>query len=190
MSNIPNWLSAGRAAAAPLLVALFWLPQWSTVSLRAAGIAAASLFIVAAATDFFDGYWARKYSKQTRLGAFLDPAADKLLVVTSLLLLLEAERAAGGACLLIIGREVLISALREWAARDGFIDAVQVVSSGKWKAGVQMTAIPCLFAADMEFLPLIAEAGKILLWIAALLATWSMVIYARAAWRAQPDADN
>lgn len=187
MNNIPNWLSGGRAAAAPLLVAVFWLPEWSSVSPRAAGIAAASLFVVAAITDFLDGYCARKYGNQTRFGAFLDPAADKLLVVTSLLLLLEAERAAGIACILIIGREVLISALREWAASHGFSDAVKVSTSGKWKTGMQMTSIPCLFATDSEFLPEIAMVGAILLWAAALLATWSMMTYARAAWRAHPN---
>ena len=180
--SFPNILSLLRLAAAPLLVAVFWLSQKSGGE---SGIVAAALFIVAAITDFIDGYWARRHNLQTRIGAFLDPVADKILVTTALLLLLDAGLAAAGACLLIIGREVFVSALREWAALSGINEAVRVSAIGKWKTATQMTAIPCLFLSDWQ--PAAAMAGAILLWAAAALATWSMAEYCRAIWRTQND---
>lgn len=187
LSSPPNLLSITRLSAAPLLVAVFWLPQWTPA---AANIAATIVFGLAAATDFMDGYLARKNQQQSRLGGFLDPVADKILVVTALLLLLDAGRAAAAACLIIIGREVFVSALREWAALAGYSVAAQVSALGKTKTAAQMIAVPCLFAADslggVNVLPL----GGVLLWVAALLAAWSMATYCRAVWRAHSAANT
>ena len=183
--SFPNMLSASRLAAAPLLAAVFWLPHWTAIPANAADIAAAAVFVVAAATDFADGYWARRHRQQTRLGAFLDPVADKILVATALLLLVDAGRAPAAACLLIIVREIFVSALREWAALAGAGGAVRVSSVGKWKTAAQMTAAPVLFAGGALHLPHAAAIGAAALWAAALLAAWSMAEYCRAAWRAR-----
>lgn len=193
----PNALSAFRIASVPFLVAVFWLPDWAGVHPYAADIAAASLFGAAAISDFVDGWLARRHGWQTRLGAFLDPAADKMLVIAALLLLLDAERAAAAAVMLIVLREVVVSALREWAALTGIDAAVKVSSLGKWKTGMQMTAIPCLLAGDSVwrifgiFVPVAAghaspfvAAGEVFLWLSAALALWSMGQYCSAAWRA------
>lgn len=181
--SFPNILSATRLAAAPLLVAVFWLPQWTSVSSSAADIAAAAVFIVAAATDFADGYFARRHRQQTRLGAFLDPVADKILVATALLLLVDAGRASAAASLLIIVREIFVSALREWAALAGDEKRVRVSATGKWKTAAQMIAAPLLFVGGGWTFAL--TAGAIFLWAAALLAVWSMAEYCRAVWQAR-----
>ena len=197
--SAPNILSALRLAAAPLLAAAFWIPQWGGAP-AAGDIAAFAVFAMAAATDFADGWLARKSGKQTQLGAFLDPVADKILVATALLLLLDAGRAAAGACLLIVGREILVSALREWSALSGRAAATKVSAMGKWKTGLQIAAVLFLFAADIadpmiaawlgyenDSLQLVKNVGDVLLWSAAALALWSMADYGRAAWRAMTE---
>ena len=197
--SAPNILSALRLAAAPLLAAAFWIPQWGGTP-AAGDIAAFAVFAMAAATDFADGWLARKSGKQTQLGAFLDPVADKILVATALLLLLDAGRAAAGACLLIVGREILVSALREWSALSGRAAATKVSAMGKWKTGLQIAAVLFLFAADIadpmiavwleyenDSLQPIKNVGDVLLWSAAALALWSMADYGRAAWRAMTE---
>lgn len=175
--SFPNILSASRLAAAPLLAAVFWLPPPSI-----AGAAAAAVFLLAALTDFVDGYWARRHRQQTRLGAFLDPVADKILVATALLLLVDAGRAPVAASLLIIAREIFVSALREWAALAGAETTVRVSAAGKWKTAAQMTAVPFLFVGGAAA-PLFAKIGAGILWAAALLAAWSMAAYCRSVWR-------
>ena len=179
----PNALSLARLIAAPALAFVFWLPQWTGASAAAAHGGAALLFALAAATDFIDGYWARKRGLQSRLGMFLDPVADKILVATALLLLVDAGKAPAAASLLIIGREIFISALREWAALNNAGKSLRVSASGKWKTAAQMAAVPCLFAGDILGAP-VAQAGAGLLWAAAALSVWSMAAYCRAAWRA------
>lgn len=183
----PNILSASRLAAAPVLAAVFWLPPHFGVSQTATDIAACAVFAVAALTDFIDGYWARKRKLQTRLGEFLDPVADKILVTTALLLLMDAERAPAAACLLIVAREIFVSALREWAAGAG-TDAVRVSALGKWKTATQMCAVLLLFIHDTVWQHTPA-VGETVLWVAAFLAAWSMIEYSRAAWLAQGKDD-
>lgn len=167
--------------AAPGLVFVFWLPRWTEASAAFAAVSAAALFGLAAATDFIDGYWARKYRRQSRFGMFLDPVADKILVATALLLLVDAGSAPAAAALLIIAREIFVSALREWAAISGAGESLRVSAAGKWKTGAQMAAVPCLFAGEV-FGEFVARAGAWLLWAAALLSAWSMAEYCRAAW--------
>ncbi|MGI9306443.1 MAG: CDP-diacylglycerol--glycerol-3-phosphate 3-phosphatidyltransferase [Gammaproteobacteria bacterium] len=183
-NNLPNALSLLRLCAAPVLAFVFWLPQWTAAGEKTAAAAAAAVFAAAAATDFIDGYWARKHRQQTRLGMFLDPVADKILVVTALLLLVDAGKAAPAASLLIIAREIFVSALREWAALNKAGESVKVSAAGKWKTGAQMAAVLFLFAGDLWGAPAV-WAGSALLWAAAALAAWSMAEYARAAWRAR-----
>ncbi|MGU9952004.1 MAG: CDP-diacylglycerol--glycerol-3-phosphate 3-phosphatidyltransferase [Gammaproteobacteria bacterium WSBS_2016_MAG_OTU1] len=180
--TLPNILSMLRLVAAPLLALVFWLPSWTPIERDTANMIALVVFLLAAATDFVDGYLARKLNKQTALGKFLDPVADKILVITALLLLLEAGRAAGGACLLIIIREIFVSALREWAALFGHSETVKVSSLGKWKTALQMGAVGCLIAGD-SFAINAQMAGILFLWLAAALAVWSMGNYCWAAWK-------
>lgn len=185
--SFPNILSAARLAAAPILAAVFWLPRWTDAPQSAADVAAAAVFGIAALTDFADGYWARRHRQQTPLGAFLDPVADKILVATALLLLVDAGRAPAAAALLIIAREIFVSALREWAALGGVSGAVRVSAVGKWKTAMQMIAAPLLFLGA-AWSPRVGETGALFLWAAASLAVWSMAEYSRAAWRAREDA--
>ena len=178
LMTVPNILSASRLAAAPALAAVFWLPLWTSAPQNVADIAATALFLLAAATDFADGYWARRHRQQSRFGAFLDPVADKILVVTALLLLVDAGRAPVVASLLIVAREVVVSALREWAALAGAERAVRVSAAGKWKTATQMIAVPCLFAGDL--LAFASVVGATMLWAAALLALWAMTAHCLA----------
>jgi CDP-diacylglycerol--glycerol-3-phosphate 3-phosphatidyltransferase len=177
--SIPNLLSLFRLATAPLLALVFLVPENQNI----ANIAATALFLLAASTDFWDGFIARRINQSTSLGALLDLLADKLLIVTALLLLLDAERAPVGACIFIVGRELLMSALREWVAQNGKSSTVRVIAVGKWKTGLQMTAVPFLFyAGDLWALNTLA-VGVWLLWAAAALSVWSMLSYCLALWR-------
>ena len=170
-----------RLVAAPLLAVVFWLPQWTIAPVDAIYVITAILFIIAAITDFIDGYWARKKQQQTAWGKFLDPVADKILVTTALLLLANADQAPIVACMLIICREVFVSALREWAAINNLSSTTNVSIIGKIKTVAQMVAIPCLFIAPLA--PAAALAGAIILWIAAIFALWSMIEYSRSVWQ-------
>ena len=176
MTNIPNLLTFFRILLIPVFVILFYLPyQWSY-------LAAALVFILAAATDWFDGYLARKLNQSTAFGAFLDPVADKLMVAAALILLVQLSRVDALIAVVIIGREITISALREWMAQMGAHGLVKVAALGKLKTIVQMTAISCLlFEQDLLGLP-VFRIGEWLLAIAAALTLWSGWDYLHAAW--------
>ncbi|WP_458524671.1 CDP-diacylglycerol--glycerol-3-phosphate 3-phosphatidyltransferase [Onishia taeanensis] len=174
--NIPNILTLARIAFIPLLVVIFYLPySWSM-------LLAAALFGLAAITDWLDGYLARRWDQSTPFGAFLDPVADKLMVAVALALLIERYDAAWLTlpALVIIGREIVISALREWMAEMGKRGTVAVSSIGKVKTTLQMIALLLL----LGFTPgsLIAQLGVATLYLAAALTLWSMQQYLRAAW--------
>ncbi|ROH89487.1 CDP-diacylglycerol--glycerol-3-phosphate 3-phosphatidyltransferase [Stagnimonas aquatica] len=176
--NFPLALTLGRVAAIPLVLALFYVDwpharQWACV-----------LFALAGITDWLDGYLARKWNQTSKFGAFLDPVADKLLVAISLVMLLRDEPGGVMAILVavIIGREITISALREWLAELGQRTTVAVSMVGKVKTGFQMTAIG-LMLWQQPFLGLpIYEIGYLCLFVASALTIWSMVVYLRAAW--------
>jgi CDP-diacylglycerol--glycerol-3-phosphate 3-phosphatidyltransferase/cardiolipin synthase len=176
--NIPNYLTLFRIALIPVFVLMFYLPvTWSH-------FATALIFGLAAITDWLDGYLARRLGQMSRFGAFLDPVADKLMVAVALVLLVQANPTMLLAipALVIIGREIAISALREWMAEIGERAHVAVSSIGKIKTTVQMIAILLLlYHAPIGPLPVYA-IGVVLLYIAALLTLWSMFVYLRAAW--------
>jgi CDP-diacylglycerol--glycerol-3-phosphate 3-phosphatidyltransferase len=175
--NIPNLITVLRVVLIPIFILLFYMPYtWSYM-------AASSVFAVAAATDWLDGYLARRLEQSTPFGAFLDPVADKLMVAVALVLLVQ-EHANVWLTLpaaVIIGREIVISALREWMAEIGARAQVAVSSLGKWKTAAQMLALVILLAnpATATFWVI---AGYGLLLVAAGLTLWSMVQYLRAAW--------
>ncbi|ATJ82496.1 CDP-diacylglycerol--glycerol-3-phosphate 3-phosphatidyltransferase [Halomonas beimenensis] len=174
--NIPNLLTLARIVFIPLLVVLFYLPfPWSMPL-------AAGLFALASVTDWLDGYLARRWDQSTPFGAFLDPVADKLMVAVALALLIERYDAAWLTlpALVIIGREIVISALREWMAEMGKRGKVAVSWIGKVKTTLQMIALLLLLA----FAPgtPVAWLGVATLYVAALLTLWSMIQYLRAAW--------
>ncbi|MCA8866242.1 MULTISPECIES: CDP-diacylglycerol--glycerol-3-phosphate 3-phosphatidyltransferase [unclassified Halomonas] len=174
--NIPNILTLARIAFIPLLVVLFYLPfSWSMP-------VAAGLFGLASITDWLDGYLARRWNQSTPFGAFLDPVADKLMVVVALALLIERydTLVLTLPALVIIGREIVISALREWMAEMGKRGMVAVSWVGKLKTTLQMVSLLILLALPPthEF----ALLGVVVLYTAAILTLWSMVQYLRAAW--------
>jgi len=185
---IANVLTLARIAMIPLVVVLFYLPYpWSDP-------AAASLFILAALTDSLDGYLARKLGQTSALGAFLDPVADKLMVATALILLVSHDPPTleliefnpqiliTVTAAVIVGREITISALREWMAEMGARGKVAVSSIGKLKTIFQMTGLSLmLFRSDVWFLPAF-EIGVYCLVAAAALTLWSMIVYLKAAW--------
>jgi cardiolipin synthase len=145
--NIPILLTWLRVALIPLVVGVFFLPDhWMTLYDR--GLAATAIFIVAALTDWFDGYLARRWNQTSAFGAFLDPVADKLMVAGALLLLVQLGRTNAIIAFIIIGREIAISALREWMAQIGAAKSVAVSSLGKVKTAAQMVAIPMLLYAE------------------------------------------
>jgi cardiolipin synthase (CMP-forming) len=135
------------------------------------------LFVLAAITDWLDGYLARTLGQTSAFGAFLDPVADKLMVAAALILLVQLGRADAIVAVIIIGREITISALREWMARIGQSASVAVATVGKFKTAAQMTAIPLLLYHDnLSGLP-IAIVGEMLIYVAAALTLWSMAYY-------------
>ncbi|MEO0314778.1 MAG: CDP-diacylglycerol--glycerol-3-phosphate 3-phosphatidyltransferase [Pseudomonadota bacterium] len=180
--NIPILLTWLRVALIPLVVGVFYLPvDWLTDYER--GLAATVIFVVAALTDWFDGYLARRWNQTSSFGAFLDPVADKLMVAGALLLLVELGRTTAVIAFVIIGREIAISALREWMAQIGASKSVAVSSLGKVKTIAQMIAIPMLlYKAPLFGVIDTLYLGTILLYIAAVLTLWSMVYYLRRAW--------
>ena len=176
--NLPNLLTWGRVLAIPLLVAVFYLP----VSAVTQNWLATGIFLLAAITDWLDGYLARRLGQMTAFGAFLDPVADKLLVCAALVVLVSLGRVEALIALVIIGREITVSALREWMAKIGQSTSVAVQGIGKLKTAVQMTAIPLLlFDSPIFGLPL-ALIGQGLIMVAAVLTVWSMLYYLRRAW--------
>lgn len=180
--NIPILLTWLRVALIPLVVGVFFLPDdWMT--LRDRGFAATVIFIVAALTDWFDGYLARRWNETSAFGAFLDPVADKLMVAGALLLLLQLDRTNAIIAFIIIGREIAITALREWMAQIGASKSVAVSSLGKLKTAAQMVAIPMLLYNEpiFDIMPT-SLIGRLLLDAAAVLTLWSMFYYLRKAW--------
>ncbi|KAA0911795.1 CDP-diacylglycerol--glycerol-3-phosphate 3-phosphatidyltransferase [Pusillimonas sp. ANT_WB101] len=179
--NLPIALTWLRIAMIPLIVALFYLPEhWLSMPMRDAVAAAA--FIVAALTDWFDGWLARRWNQTSSFGAFLDPVADKLMVCAALLILLNLGRVDSFIALIIIGREITISALREWMAKIGASGSVAVHRLGKFKTATQMVAIPCLLYWQPLYGLSLQLLGQILIVIAAILTVWSMCYYLRRAW--------
>lgn len=179
--NIPNALTVMRIALIPVMVGVFYMPFDGHL------LVAAAVFTLAAVTDWFDGYLARRLGQMTAFGAFLDPVADKLMVAVALVLLVERHNDllfTLAACV-IIGREIVVSALREWMAELGARTSVAVSLVGKVKTGFQMVSIIVLLAVDAQRDGSeILAMGVILLYIAAGLTLWSMWIYLRAARRA------
>jgi CDP-diacylglycerol--glycerol-3-phosphate 3-phosphatidyltransferase/cardiolipin synthase len=176
--NIPNILTLLRIALIPVFVVIYYLP-WSL-----AAQVSAVVFLLAAITDWLDGYLARRLNQVSPLGEFLDPVADKLMVATALVLLVQTDATPALAipAAIIVGREITISALREWMAELGARAQVAVSVIGKIKTAVQMTAILLLiYNADIMGLP-VYTIGYVLLYVAALLTLWSMIVYLRAAW--------
>jgi cardiolipin synthase len=180
--NVPNILTWLRILAIPLFVAVLYFPEdWLTQ--RQANIVATSIFVAAAITDWFDGWLARKLNQMSAFGAFLDPVADKLMVAAALIVLVELGRTDAIVALIIVGREITISALREWMAQIGQSKSVAVSFIGKIKTTAQLVAIPFLLYHDMLFGFLDCRiAGRVLIWVAAVLTLWSMVYYLKAAW--------
>jgi CDP-diacylglycerol--glycerol-3-phosphate 3-phosphatidyltransferase len=176
--TIPNLFTWARIAAIPLLVGVFFMPLEPAEQ----NILATVLFILFAVTDWVDGYLARKLNQSSEFGAFLDPVADKFLVVASLLLLLDLDRVHVWIALIIVGREVAVSALREWMAQIGAAANVAVHMVGKLKTTAQMTAIPFLLLHDHEVLGFNSySVGTILITFAAGLTIVSMAYYLQKA---------
>ena len=180
--NIPILLTWLRVALIPLVVGVYYLPlHWLPRSDQ--DLAATLVFIIAAITDWFDGFLARRWNQSTAFGAFLDPVADKLMVAGALLVLVHLDRVDHFIAFIIIGREIAISALREWMAQIGASRSVAVNSLGKIKTAAQMTAIPMLLFDDRLFGAIDTQFfGEIFLVVAAVLTVWSMFYYLRLAW--------
>jgi CDP-diacylglycerol--glycerol-3-phosphate 3-phosphatidyltransferase len=175
--NIPNLITVLRVLLIPIFILLFYLPyHWSYM-------AASTVFAFAAATDWLDGYLARRLEQSTPFGAFLDPVADKLMVAVALVLLVQAHANLWLTlpAAVIIGREIVISALREWMAELGARAQVAVSNLGKWKTAAQMLALVILLANPPAFTFWVV-LGYVLLILAAGLTLWSMLQYLRAAW--------
>ncbi len=176
--TIPTIMTWTRIAAIPFIVGVFYLP----ISAEMQNLLASVMFIVFAATDWLDGYLARKLNQTSSFGAFLDPVADKFLVCASLLVLVHLQRADVFVALIIIGREIAISALREWMAQIGASKSVAVHMIGKVKTSVQMVAIPFLLYDGLLFGAIDTHLwGTWLIWISAVLTVWSMVYYLQKA---------
>jgi CDP-diacylglycerol--glycerol-3-phosphate 3-phosphatidyltransferase len=176
--TLPTWLTLLRIALVPVLVACFYLPQ------RGTNVAAALLFVVIALTDWLDGWLARRYGMDSAFGAFLDPVADKFTVTVVLFVIVQQDPSALMAILgaIIVGREISITALREWMATIGQIARIRVAWVGKIKTIVQMVALTLLlYRHDFMGLPIYA-IGRWLLIAAAVLTLWSAFVYVRAAW--------
>ena len=177
MWNLPNILTLMRIAMIPVFIVVYYLPwEWHH-------FASAAIFGLAALTDWIDGYYARKLDMVTPFGAFLDPVADKLIVVAALVLLLEVHSTPWFALpsIIIIGREIVISALREWMSELGSGQSVAVSTLGKVKTWVQMVAIAILLLAKPEQ-QVLTMIGLSAIYVAAGLTLWSMVYYLKKAW--------
>ena len=176
--TVPNILTVFRIALIPVFVVVYYLPySWNHVATTA-------LFGLAALTDWFDGYLARKLQQTSPFGAFLDPVADKLIVAVALILLVQTNPTFWFVipAAVIVGREIAISALREWMAEIGNRAQIAVSIIGKIKTTAQMTALLLLlYRQSLWGLP-INDIGVLLLYLAAILTLWSMVIYLKAAW--------
>ena len=178
MYSVPTLLTYARIALIPVFVLVFYLPvEWSNE-------VATLIFGLAGITDWLDGYLARKLNQMSRFGAFLDPVADKLMVAAALVLLVQQDPTLwmAAAAVVIIGREITISALREWMAEIGKRTYVAVSRIGKYKTSVQIVALFMLIYRDSIFGIPVYTIGLGLLYVAVVLTLWSMFVYLRAAW--------
>lgn len=177
ITSLPNLLTLFRILLIPVFIGVFYLPFSSSRAV------AAGIFALASFTDWLDGYLARKLKLMSSFGAFLDPVADKLLVASTLLLLVGTKDVdyITLPAIIIVGREIVISALREWMAEVGSRASVTVSYIGKVKTTVQMLALVLLVAFDPTQ-SILGMIGFILLYVAAILTIWSMVIYLMIAW--------
>lgn len=176
--GLPNVLTSLRIVLIPVLVLIFYLPFEERY------LVAAAIFSLAGATDWMDGYLARKLGQMTPFGAFLDPVADKLIVAVALVLLVEIHATPWLAvpALVIVGREIVVSALREWMAQLNGHRGIAVSYLGKIKTGCQMVAIIVLLASGSNLDSFLVILGYLLLYGAALLTLWSMYLYLKLAW--------
>lgn len=178
LNNIPNMLTISRLSLIPIFMIVFYIPcSWHYP-------AAACVFAVACFTDWLDGYLARKLNQESAFGEFLDPVADKLIVAVALVLLVQSHSTALLAipAAIIVSREIVISALREWMAEFGKRANVNVSFLGKLKTFSQMSAIVLLLCQPPVLSNKIIQLGYLLLYLAAILTIWSMLIYLKAAW--------
>lgn len=180
--NLPTWLTLFRVLLLPVMVVVFYLP------FHGHDLAAAVIFLLAALTDWLDGYLARRLNQTSPFGAFLDPVADKLMVAVTLFLVVQSHRGGWPGIVMavtaatIVGREISVSALREWMAEIGMRATVKVALVGKLKTAMQMIALVVLIVQhDAEKLRLY-HVGEVLLLIAGVLTIWSGLYYLRAAW--------
>lgn len=177
--SIPNLLTLLRISLIPIFMVIFYLPfEWRYMT-------SAAIFTLAAITDWLDGYLARKLHQVSPLGEFLDPVADKLIVAVALVLLVQSHASALLAipAAIIVCREIVISALREWMAEMGKRQKVAVSNLGKFKTVGQMVAIICLLSQNPQNNSVITLFGYGLIYAAALVTLWSMVIYLKLAWK-------
>ncbi|NIE64936.1 CDP-diacylglycerol--glycerol-3-phosphate 3-phosphatidyltransferase [Burkholderia sp. Ax-1719] len=184
--NIPILLTWLRIVLIPLVVGVFYLPQ-TMLSPMQQNSSAMLIFVLAALTDWFDGFLARKWNQTSSFGAFLDPVADKLMVTAALLVLVHLQRLDAVIALVIVGREIAISALREWMAQIGASKSVAVNQLGKFKTACQMVAIPMLlFYAPLTIGGVTLFDSRVwgtwLIYVAAVLTIWSMLYYMKLAW--------
>ena len=176
--TLPTLLTWTRILAIPFIVGVYYLPLPEATR----NLAATVLFVGVALTDWLDGYLARKLNQTSSFGAFLDPVADKMMVCAALLVLVQLARVEALLALVIIGREIAISALREWMAQIGASRSVAVHMLGKLKTTTQLVAIPFLLFDGWLFGLIDTRLwGTVLLWIAAVLTIWSMVYYLQKA---------
>ena len=184
--NIPNILTVLRIALIPVFVGIFYLPhnlyKLGILPTHTLNVIAASVFALACFTDWLDGFWARKFNQTSSFGAFLDPVADKLMVTAALIVLVEFGRVGAVVSLIIIGREIAISALREWMAGLGKSSSVGVAMIGKVKTAAQMLAIFLLLYWDNVAGYNTRQIGHVLIVLAAFLTLLSMAYYLKVAW--------
>lgn len=184
--NVPNFLTLLRISVIPIFVLVFYWP------FKSHHLVCAIIFAVAAITDLLDGYLARKLKQVSPLGEFLDPVADKLIVAVALVLLVQAYPSIWLAipAAVIVGREIVISALREWMAELGKRQRVAVRGISKFKTAAQMVSIVLLLSQDPAVFNWVTGLGHILIYIAAILTLWSMVIYLKIAAEELRDHDT
>ena len=187
--NIPILLTWLRIVLIPLMIGIYYVPD-SWINGIGRDLAAMLVFVVAGATDWLDGYLARRWNETSAFGAFLDPVADKLVVAAALIMLVQLGRLDAIIAAIIIGREITISALREWMAQIGAHKSVAVSMIGKIKTVAQMTSIPLL----LYHMPIngfdVQMIGTWLIYVAAVLTLWSMGYYMRMAWPHLMEADR
>ena len=182
-NTVPILLTWARILLIPVVIGVFYLSP-DVLSIHHKNVIACVVFVFAALTDWFDGYLARSWGQTSNFGAFLDPVADKLMVCAALTVLVWLDRCDAFIAFVIIGREITISALREWMAKIGAAKSVAVSFVGKLKTTAQMVAIPMLLYRDDLFGLPILKMGTVLIVVAAVLTVWSMVYYMR---KAAPD---